>query len=391
MKLIPIMFSFICLLMISCAPQGETDTDGQKVTASYIPEVPYDGDLPIDRIKLPEGFKIDVYAEGVENARSMVLSPDGTLFVSTRGKGNVYALKDEDKDFRAEKIYTLAEGLKLPNGVAFRDGALYVAEVNRVIRFDNIESQLESPPEPVVVFDQYPTETHHGWKFIDFGPDGKLYVPVGAPCNICESEDEVFASITRMNPDGTDMEVIQHGVRNTVGFTWHPETKDLWFTDNGRDWMGDDLPACELNRATADDMHFGYPYCHQGDTQDPEFGEKGACEDFTPPVQNLGPHTAPLGLEFVMTNAFPSDYKGDLLIAEHGSWNRSKKIGYRVTMVTLDENFNSTGYSTFAEGWLDDATDEAWGRPVDLEFLPDGSILVSDDFANAIYRIYYVG
>jgi glucose/arabinose dehydrogenase len=222
-----------------------------------------------------------------------------------------------------------------------------------------------------------------------FGPDGKLYVPVGAPCNICDPEEEVFAAITRMNPDGTGMEVVQHGIRNTVGFTWHPETKDLWFTDNGRDWMGDDMPACELNRATADGMHFGYPYCHQGDTPDPEFGEKGDCADFTPPVQNLGPHTAPLGLEFVMTDNFPADYKGDVLIAEHGSWNRSKKIGYRLSMVTLDENYNSTGYSTFAEGWLDEEADEAWGRPVDLEFLPDGSMLVSDDFANAIYRIYY--
>lgn len=389
MKLIQIYSLAFLFFLAACAQGGDASKQGPsypKAAAS-----PYSGDLPIDRIKLPEGFQVDVYAENIPNARSMALSPNGTLFVSTRSKGYVYALRDEDNDLRVERVDTIAKGLKLPNGVAFRDGALYVAEVNRVIRFDNIEDQLDNPPEPVVLFDEYPTETHHGWKFIDFGPDGKLYVPVGAPCNICESEDEVFAALTRMNPDGTGMEVVQHGIRNTVGFTWHPETKDLWFTDNGRDWLGDDLPACELNRATQDGMHFGYPYCHQGDTPDPEFGEKGDCTDFTPPVQNLGPHTAPLGLEFVTTSSFPTDYNGNVLIAEHGSWNRSKKIGYRLTRVSLDETFNSTGYSTFAEGWLDEEADEAWGRPVDIEFLPDGSMLVSDDYANAVYRIFYGG
>jgi glucose/arabinose dehydrogenase len=389
MKPNQIYFLVTLFFLIGCAQGGGSEEKANESAPPKASTVAYTGDLPIDRIKLPEGFKIEVYAENIPNARSMALSPNGTLFVSTRSKGYVYALRDENNDHRIERVDTIAKGLKLPNGVAFRDGALYVAEVNRVIRYDDIESQLDNPPEPVVLFDEYPTETHHGWKFIDFGPDGKLYVPVGAPCNICDPEEEVFAAITRMNPDGTGMEVVQHGIRNTVGFTWHPETKDLWFTDNGRDWMGDDMPACELNRATADGMHFGYPYCHQGDTPDPEFGEKGDCADFTPPVQNLGPHTAPLGLEFVMTDNFPADYKGDVLIAEHGSWNRSKKIGYRLSMVTLDENYNSTGYSTFAEGWLDEGADEAWGRPVDLEFLPDGSMLVSDDFANAIYRIYY--
>lgn len=345
-------------------------------------------ELPLDKIKLPDGFKIELYAEGVKNARSLELSPNGTLFVGTRSEGKVYALKDTDGDFVADKTYTLAEGLKLPNGVAFRDGDLYVAEVNRVIKFENIETQLDNPPEPKVIYDQYPKENHHGWKYIAFGPDGKLYVPVGAPCNICESEEEIFNTITRINPDGTGFEIVHKGIRNTVGFTWHPETGELWFTDNGRDMMGDDMPACELNYAPQDQMHFGYPYCHQGDLADPKFGEKRPCSDFIPPVQKLGPHVAPLGLEFYTGNQFPENYNNQILIAEHGSWNRSKKIGYRVMLVTLDGNI-TTGYKPFAEGWLNEEKDNIWGRPVDLEFLPDGSMLVSDDFADVIYRISY--
>ena len=346
--------------------------------------------LDLSKIKLPEGFKIEVYADGVVNARSMALSPSGTLFVGTRGEGSVYAVKDTDGDMKADQVYTLAEGLQMPNGVAFRDGALYVAEVSRILRFDNIESQLANPPKPTVIFDKYPTETHHGWKYIAFGPDDKLYVPVGAPCNICESEDRVFNTITRMNPDGSDMEIVHEGIRNTVGFTWHPATKELWFTDNGRDWMGDDTPACELNHAPKDNMHFGYPYCHQGDLADPEFGEKRACDEFTAPIQNLGPHVAPLGLEFYMADHFPASYKGQILIAEHGSWNRSTKIGYRIMQVALEDG-KAVSYQAFAEGWLNAAEDDVMGRPVDLEFLPDGSMLVSDDFADVIYRISYEG
>jgi len=297
-------------------------------------------------------------------------------------------LRDTSGDFRADQVYTLAKGLKMPNGVAFRDGHLYVAEVNRILKYENIEANLANPPAPIVVYDQYPTETHHGWKFIAFGPDGKLYVPVGAPCNICESENEIYASITRLNPDGTGMEIVQHGVRNTVGFTWHPQTGELWFTDNGRDWMGDDQPGCELNYAPKDGMHFGYPYCHQGDLPDPEFGSKRSCDEFTAPAKVLGPHVAPLGLRFYDGQQFPADYRGHLIIAEHGSWNRSEKIGYRLMLVKLEGN-QAVSYEPFAQGWLEKG--EVWGRPVDIQLLPDGSILVSDDFADAIYRIYYEG
>lgn len=380
---------WLLLLVISLLNCNSINFPGKK-TAKKIGENPSVLSDYLKNIQLPPGFTIEVYASDVTNARSMALSPNGTLFVGTRDEGSVYALRDEDGDFKIDKKYVLARGLKMPNGVAFRDGDLYVAEVSRILKFQGIENRLTNPPQPVVVYDQYPTKTHHGWKYIAFGPDGKLYVPVGAPCNICEEEDKIFASITRLNPDGTGLEVVQHGIRNTVGFTWHPETKELWFTDNGRDWLGDDLPACELNHAPQDGMHFGYPYCHQGDLPDDRFGKKRPCSEFTPPAQKLGPHTAPLGLEFCTSNMFPEHYRHQILIAEHGSWNRSKKIGYRVSLVRL-ENGKAASYQPFASGWLDETTDEVWGRPVDLEFLPDGSMLVSDDFANAIYRISYRG
>ena len=344
-------------------------------------------EMDLSAIQLPEGFKIEVWASDVTNARSMSLSPNGTLFVGSM-KGKVYALKDTDADFKADQFYTIASGLNTPNGVAFKDGDLYIAEINRILKFENIEKNLENPPEAVVIYDQYPTEKHHGWKYIAFGPDGKLYVPVGAPCNICESEKEVFASLTRLNPDGSNMEIVHRGIRNTVGFTWHPETKELWFTDNGRDMLGDDIPACELNYAPRDNMHFGYPYCHQGDLADPKFGDKRSCDEFTPPAQNLGPHVAPLGIEFYTGNQFPKQYHQQIFFAEHGSWNRSKKIGYRVMMVTLEGN-KATAYQPFAEGWLNEEKDSVSGRPVDVELLQDGSMLISDDYADAIYRISF--
>lgn len=344
--------------------------------------------LPLEKIKLPAGFSIEVFAE-VDNARSLAISPSGAIFVGNRNGDKVYAVKDTDGDFKADKKWVIASGLNMPNGVAFKDGDLYVAEVSRITKYVDIESKLDSPPKPVVVYDQYPTETHHGWKYIAFGPDGKLYVPVGAPCNICDPEDEIYASITRINPDGSGKEVYTHGVRNTVGFTWHPITKELWFTDNGRDMMGDDIPPCELNYAPKKDMHFGYPYCHGGTIQDPEFGKKRKCDEFTAPAQNLGAHVAPLGLKFCTGTMFPEEYRNNLFVAEHGSWNRSKKSGYKISYISIEGNTTATSYETFASGWMDDATQKVWGRPVDVLMLPDGSMLVSDDHANVIYRISY--
>ncbi|MEZ4984688.1 MAG: PQQ-dependent sugar dehydrogenase [Saprospiraceae bacterium] len=347
--------------------------------------------LPLGTLDLPEGFSISIFADSLTNARSMSLAPDGTLYVGTRGQGAVYALRDTDGDYKADRVWTLATDLNMPNGVAFRDGDLFVAEVNQIRVFRDIANHLDNPGDGEIIFDQYPTERHHGWKYIAFGPDGKLYVPVGAPCNICDPEEEVYAALTRMNPDGTGMEVVQHGIRNTVGFTWHPDSKELWFTDNGRDMMGDDIPACELNYAPKDGMHFGYPYCHQGDLRDPEFGAQADCSQYTAPVQNLGPHVAPLGVEFVTSSHFPKALDRRLLIAEHGSWNRTEKSGYRIMQVVLDENNQSIAYKPFITGWLDKTTDEVWGRPVDMEWMPDGSLLISDDFADCIYRLAFNG
>jgi glucose/arabinose dehydrogenase len=342
--------------------------------------------LPIDKIELPPGFQISVYAANLPNARSMALGAQGTLFVSTRTAGSVYALRDTNGDQRADQMFTIARGLTLPNGVAFRDGALYLAEVNRVWRYDKIEENLAAPPKPVLVNDGFPSATHHGWKFIRFGPDGWLYVPVGAPCNLCERDDARFASIMRMKPDGSGLEVFASGVRNTVGFDWHPVTKELWFTDNGRDMLGDDVPPDELNRAPQKGMHFGFPYCHGKNISDPQFGAKRACSQSTPPEQELGPHVAALGMRFYTGTMFPPEYRNQIFIAEHGSWNRSHKIGYRVMLVRLEGN-KAVKYEVFARGWLQG--ESAWGRPVDVQVMPDGALLVSDDEAGAIYRITY--
>lgn len=342
----------------------------------------------LGRINLPPGFSIDIYASNIHGARSMCLSPNGTLFVGTRDAGKVYALRDIDNDYKADSVYTLISDLYMPNGVAFRDGALYVAEVNRLLRFENIEASLSNPPEPVIVTTRFPSDGAHGWKFIAFGPDGKLYIPVGMPCNVCEPEDEVFGTITRMNPDGSDFEIFARGVRNSVGFAWHPQTSELWFTDNGRDNLGDDIPADELNYAPQAGMHFGFPYCLQGDLLDPDFGQGKDCQNYTPPAIKLGPHVAALGMRFYNGQMFPEEYRNQIFIAEHGSWNRSQPIGYRISLVRLNGNM-AVSYETFADGWLESSG--AWGRPVDLLVLPDGSLLVSDDTGNMIYRIKYGG
>jgi glucose/arabinose dehydrogenase len=378
--MIRILIFTLLALAASCAPQRNKAGGGTQTS------------LPLDKIKLPPGFQIQLWAENVKNARSLCLSPSGTLFVGTRDAGNVYALKDTDGDFKADQRYTLATGLNMPNGVAFKNGSLYVAEGNRILRFDDIEKKLANPGTPVVVYDQYPTETHHGWKYIAFGPDGQLYVPVGAPCNICERDNPIFSSLTRLDVEQPKPEpvVVQHGIRNTVGFTWHPVNKELWFTDNGRDMMGDDMPGCELNHATQEGQHFGFPYCHQGNTPDPKFGEKRPCADFVPPAQVLNAHVAPLGLEFYQGNQFPETYRRQIILAEHGSWNRTKKSGYKLSLVRLNEQGTCISYETFAGGWLQ-PDESVWGRPVDLEHLPDGSLLVSDDYADAIYRIVYKG
>lgn len=343
-------------------------------------------EIRLDTIKLPAGFSINTYAQKVEGARSLALGPAGIVFVGSRSQGKVYALIDRNLDHRAEEVVVIAGGLNSPNGVAYHNGALYVAEISRILRFDDIGKRLLNPPAPVVVNDAFPKESHHGWKFVSFGPDGKLYVPVGAPCNICLRDDPRYASIMRMNPDGSNLEIFTQGVRNTVGFDWHPQTRELWFTDNGRDWMGNNEPPDELNSAPEKGMHFGFPYCHGGNIPDPEFGDKRPCKEFIPPRQNLGPHVAALGMRFYTGTMFPVKYRNAVFIAEHGSWNRLVPIGYRITLVTLEDG-KAMGYETFAQGWLGGLL--AWGRPVDILVMPDGALLVSDDKANVVYRISY--
>ena len=345
--------------------------------------------LPLDRITLPPGFEISLYASGVQNARMMALGDNGTVFVGSRQVGQVYALTDADGDNVADQVRVILRGLNSPNGVAFRDGALYVAEVGRILRYDNIEAQLDAPPERVVVHADLPDEPHHGWKTIHFGPDGLLYIPSGAPCNVCETTGP-YGVLMRMDiNDPSTLEVIASGIRNTVGFDWDPTTGHLWFSDNARDDLGDDIPRDELNRITEVGQHFGFPYCYDLNIPDPTFG--GACDNtaMLQPEVLLGPHVAPLGVRFYTGDSFPEEYSGNIFIAEHGSSSRSQRIGFRVMMVRLQDG-EAVEYAPFAEGWLG-ADGSVWGRPVDVMVMPDGALLVSDDHAGAVYRIAYTG
>ena len=341
--------------------------------------------LPVERLRLPPGFHIQVLSDDVPSAREMALSPNGVLYAGSLD-GHVYALELRDSHVVARHV--IASGLELPAGVAWRDGALYVSAVSKILRFDAIDTHLNDPPTPAVITDKLPTDRHHGWKFIAFGPDGKLYVPQGAPCNICLPDRDRYAMIGRMDPDGSHEETVERGIRNTVGFAWHPVTHELWFTDNGRDMMGDDVPDDKLNRAPRAGMDFGYPYCHGGDTSDPEYGKDHPCSAFTPPVLKLGAHVASLGMRFYTGSMFPAAYRNNIFIAEHGSWNRSKKVGYRVMRVVTNPDGSGIHQEVFVEGWL--MPDESvWGRPDDVLPMPDGSLLISDDYAGAIYRVTY--
>ncbi len=335
--------------------------------------------LPLDSLKLPPGFSIEVFAE-VPNARQMALGKQH-LFVGSMRAGKVYAVPLAGP----KKPVVLAEGLNMPVGVALANGDLYVSAVNRILRVRDVEKNLERARTEVVT-DAYPRDTHHGWKFIAFGPDGRLYVPVGAPCNICDPDPARYANITALDLKTKAIEVVARGVRNTVGFDWQPGTNELWFTDNGRDWLGDDAPPDELNRLTQPGQHFGYPYCHGGRIADPEFGGKRRCAEFVPPVQNLGAHVAALGMRFYTGAAFPARYRGAVFIAEHGSWNRSSQSGYRVSVVRLAQG-RAVSYEPFVEGWT--KNESAWGRPADVLVMPDGSLLISDDLAGVIYRVRY--
>ena len=379
--------AFCIILLLSCSNEKMKKVDSEEHGIATASTQIQDVQSTYSQFIIPDGFTLSVYAEDVPDARSLSLAPDGTLFVGNREGDKVFALQDRDGDFKVDKKFVIANRLKMPNGVAFKDGDLYVAEVNRILRFHDVLENLSDKMAYEVLYDGYPNDRHHGWKYIAFGPDGKLYVPVGAPCNICLSENKMYASITRLDLTSLELEMVHHGIRNTVGFNWHPTTGDLWFTDNGRDWLGDDIPADELNHATRDGMHFGYPYCHQGDLPDPEIVLENACATFSKPAAKLGAHVAALGIEFYQAGQFPVDYENSIFIAEHGSWNRSTPSGYRISRVVLDGD-RVVSYEPFIAGFRP-TKEEVLARPVDLEWLPDGSLLMSDDHGGKIYRISY--
>jgi len=382
----PFILSFI-LALSACSEKptsASSPIDENVEQASSLKPTPKKS---IDFIDLPDGFSMHVYADSVKNARQMALGDKGTLFVGSRSAGNVYALVDSNQDNVIDETHVIASGLAMPSGIVFKNGSLYVGAISKILRFDDIENNLQTPPTAIVVSDAFPSDEHHGWKYLGIGPDNKMYVPVGAPCNICDEDG--YAEIKRMNLDGSEIETFAKGVRNSVGFDWHPNNKELWFTDNGRDWLGNDSPDCELNHAPQAGMHFGYPYCHADDVVDPEFGGGKSCADFVKPQVKLGPHVAPLGMKFYTGKMFPGEYKNNAFITEHGSWNRDEKIGYRIKRVELDAQGNVAKQTVFAKGWLSDDKKEVSGRPNDVLVMPDGSLLVSDDHANKIYRITY--
>ncbi len=345
-------------------------------------------ELPVNTLKVPAGFKVEVYADGIPEARSLALGDKGTVFVSNRNLSDVYAITDKDGKREVKRIL---KGLKSPNGVAFDKGTLYVAERGRITRYDGIEDRLDNPPEAKVVIDNLdPTnQPGHFWKFLAMGPDGKLYFNIGSPGNIV-MPGTVQASINRVDPKTGVMEQYARGVRNTVGFDWHPKTKDLWFTNHARDWVSDDLPNDTLNRAPKAGMNFGFPFCHQGDLLDPEFGKNRSCAEFDAPTMKLGAHIAPLGMRFYTGKMFPAAYRNSIFIAMHGSWNRTNKQGYNVMQVTLDAKGVPT-MKPFLEGFLTDpkADPPMWGRPVDVLVMKDGALLVSDDYNGIVYRVSY--
>ncbi|MEE9253574.1 MAG: PQQ-dependent sugar dehydrogenase [Pseudomonadales bacterium] len=339
--------------------------------------------VPLDKLSVPSGFQIEVLSDQVPNARQMAIGAQGTLFVGTRREGKVYALPDRNRDGTPDEVKIIARGLTMPSGIAFREGDLYIGARDTIYRFSNIESRLDEPGKPEIVKDDLPDKSHHGWKHVAFGPDGRLYIPVGAPCNICDPEAP-FASILSYDLEGGKTTTFAWGIRNSVGFDWHPTTGELWFTDNGRDMLGDDVPADELNRAPRSGLHFGYPYVHAGDIPDPEFGKGHVPEDYAAPALAIQAHSAALGMKFYVGDQFPERYRGAIFIAEHGSWNRSKKVGYRVSVAFLEGN-RVVRHEPFVTGWLEG--EKNWGRPNDVLVTPDGSLLISDDQGGVIYRV----
>lgn len=343
-------------------------------------------DQVLTQLHLAPGFKISLYSTEVPNARSLALAENGTVFVGTRS-GEVYALQDQDNDGKAEHKYLIGKDLNLPNGVAYKGGDLYVAEIHRIIKYKNILQNLLNPPAPNVVYAKFPTDKHHGWKYLRFGPDGKLYTAVGAPCNICDPKEAIYASLLRLDSDGSHFEILANGIRNTVGFDWEPKTQQLFFNDNGRDMLGDDVPPEELNLWTKPKQHFGYPYCHAGTILDPEYGKAKHCADYTAPVWTYKAHVAPLGMRFYTGTQFPETYRQQLFVAQHGSWNRTFPQGYQIALLRFKDG-KPIAEESFISGWLT-VEGQTLGRPVDLLQTDNGSLLISDDKLGVIYKVEY--
>lgn len=362
---------FICLLALWSAPATAVD---------------------LSALTVAPGFSLDVFAEGVINARQMALTSDGTVLVASRHAGNLYALPDRNHDYRADEVITLATGLRRPSGIALKDGDLYVADINVVLRFADIEQHLTPQAPYKVVFDGLPSDGHHGWKYLRFAPDGSLTIPVGAPCNICDPKLP-YAAIHSLNLDTGKLSLLARGVRNSVGFDYHPVTGELWFTDNGRDMLGNEIPPEELNRVTQKGQHFGYPYFHAGIIADPEFGQGKKAGDYQPPVFAMPAHHAVLGMTFIRGDSWPDKFHHSVVMAEHGSWNRDPPAGYRVMAVLLDADGKAVGYEPLVEGWLQKGWigHDVLGRPADVMEMPDGSLLIADDSGGVIYRLRYTG
>ena len=349
------------------------------------PPIPTAADkLPIENLKAPKGFKIELYAAGVGNARTLRQGDKGTVFIGSRLLDKVYAIVDRGEKREVKPIYS---GLFRPNGLAFKDGVLYIAELSRISKVEKIEDNLDNPPKPVVIYDDLPKDEAHGWKFLTIGPDDKLYFQVGAPCNIC-MPSTAHAQIRRINLDGSGAEVVTRGIRQIVGMDFSPITKQLYFTENSRDWLSEDIPEDKLNRLTQPGKdNFGYPYCHQGNIADQEFGWGHSCDEFTKPIALLGPHTAALGMRFYTGNMFPTEYRNAIFIARHGSWNRTKKLGGDIVVAKLSEDGAVKSIEPFITGFIEN--NNYVGRPADVEFVKDGSMLISDDFNGAVYRVTY--
>ena len=341
----------------------------------------------LKQLKLPQGFTISIFAKDLPNARTLALGDEGVIYIGTRQQGSIYAVQDSNNDGIADKKYILATDLYMPNGVAYKNNTLYVAQPDKIIRFNHITQSLAKPPKPQIVYDKLPSDKRHGWKYLRFGMDNKLYSAVGAPCNSCEPKKEIYGSLFRMNTDGSNFEIIASGVRNSVGFDWHPKTKALYFSDNGRDNLGDDTPPDELNLWTEKGQNFGFPYCYGDDIVDPELGKDKNCADFSSPVWKFKAHNAPLGIHFYQSSQFPEHYHHQLFVAQHGSWDRSTPDGYRIALVKFKQG-KPVSEEVFISGWLT-KDGKVLGRPTDILEIADGSLLIADDKRGVIYKVSY--